>query len=243
MKSPKGFLITGASAGIGREIALALAIRQPCSHLYLVGRSNEALEETAQMVRLNTGCQATVAVLDLERITTGDATALAERMQRECEVIAGVVHNAGLFVFSDVAGGQHADVAQQVVGVNLLAPMLLDAALVPLMSREGRSALLYVNSTAGIEHRPGNEAYSGSKAGLLAYANALRESLRKHRISVINACPGPTWTRSWAGMDQHQSRMMAASGVGDELARQLVTAIEGGMVCEQINLRHVSGAI
>lgn len=241
MQSDGGFVITGASQGIGREIAMSLARRKPASHFFLVSRSEEALKKVEQDLHVIGAQRTTVVPMDFMQASEADFQELRREVVSKSGRIEGLIHNAGIFLKSQMGGP--CSVIEDTIIVNLVAPMMLTAAMAPQMAAQGGGTILFVNSTGGIEHTTGNEAYSASKAGLLAYANALRCSLRPSKVGVISVCPGPVWTRSWAGMEEFRDRMMAARGVGEEIVHQLLRSLTGQMVCEQIELRHVSGAI
>lgn len=176
-------LITGASGGIGSAIALALA--EQGSRLFLVGRDAGRLAEVAERAR------ATVFQADL----TDDAQVRATA-ERALELFGGVdilVHSIGLFRGGTIDTAPVEDLDAQ-FRVNVRVPYLLTQALLPsLTERQGQ--IVFINSSAG--HHPGNAgfgAYAASKHALRALADSLRSEVNRHGVRVLTAFPGRTAT-------------------------------------------------
>ena len=177
-------IVTGASRGIGRAIALALG---GCGmRLGLLARSQERLEEIADEVEA-LGGRALVAECDL-----GDLSALEVTARRLVERLGSVdllVNNAGVFHESAVVE-QELDDWERVLRINLTAPMLLCRLILPLMIAAGGGRIVNIASNSAVQGYAGQAAYSASKHGLLGLARCLALEARPHNIHVHTLCPG-----------------------------------------------------
>lgn len=177
-------IVTGASRGIGRAIALALG---GCGmRLGLLARSQERLEEVADEVEA-LGGRALVAECDL-----GDLSALEVTARRLVERLGSVdllVNNAGVFHESAVVE-QGLDDWERVLRINLTAPMLLCRLILPLMIAADGGRIVNIASSSAVQGYAGQAAYSASKHGLLGLARCLALEARPHNIHVHTLCPG-----------------------------------------------------
>jgi hypothetical protein len=178
-------VVTGASSGIGTEIARELAQRG--HRVVLVARSADRLQRLADDI----GDRAVVLPADL-----ADPAARAELPRRVADL--GVtpdilVNNAGLSTTGPVHG---ADVAAEVnmLEVDVVAVAELCTRFLPGMVERHRGALLNVASTAGFQPLPGQAGYAAAKAFVLSYTQALAGELRGTGVSVTALCPGPVAT-------------------------------------------------
>lgn len=170
-------LVTGASGGIGREIAAALA---PDFDLVLTGRDPDRLAELT-----NAFPGARGIVLDLERPGTFEAAVAG--LGR----LDALVHNAGVVELGRVGETPHGTWTHT-LAVNLVAPAELTRALL-LALRAARGHVVFVNSGAGLAASPGWGSYAASKFGLRALADALRAE-EAPRVRVTTVYPGRTAT-------------------------------------------------
>ncbi len=171
-------LLTGATGGLGRAIATALAGRG--AKLTLSARNAEALTELA-----------TELPGDGHRIAPADLAdpGAAERLAEEAGQIDVLVANAGLpgaGLLSDFTAEQVA----RALRVNLEAPMLLARALYPSMVERGSGHLLFVASLAGKAASPRSSIYNATKFGLRGFALGLRPDLAAHGVGVSLVSPG-----------------------------------------------------
>jgi short-subunit dehydrogenase len=181
-------IVTGASSGIGREIARQLAARgRP---VLAVARRLDRLEELAAEARANQG--ATIHTLQLDVTRPESAFALRDRA-RALGGAEWLVNDAGQMRVGPVSG---ADPAQQaaMVRLNCEAPVAICAAIVPDLVARKAGVVLNVASLAGMQPTPFFAAYGASKAFLITYTEALREELRGTGVSVTALCPGPVAT-------------------------------------------------
>jgi short-subunit dehydrogenase len=210
----KTALLSGATGGIGRAIAVALAGRG--ATLVLSSRKAEALEELAGSLR---GEGHRVAVSDL-----ADADA-PERLAAEAGSVDVLVANAGL-----PGSGRLEDFTPEELGrvlrVNLEAPIRLTHELLPAMQERGSGHLVYVSSLSGKAATPRSSLYSATKFGLRGFAFGLREDLIRRGVGVSVVSPG--FVRE-AGMF-HDSGAKAPPGFGTTtpkaVADAVLTAIE-----------------
>jgi short-subunit dehydrogenase len=179
-------LVTGASRGLGVEIARRLAQRG--LDLVLAARSGAELQAVAADLRAATG--RTVTVFEADMAHPAAIMDLAQRV----EALGGVdvlVNNAG--VESTLSFDRRTpDEISQTVAINLTAPMLLTRALLPGMLRRGRGHIVNISSVAGLLATPFNEPYSATKFGLVGFTRALRLTARSlgWPVSASAVCPG-----------------------------------------------------
>lgn len=182
---PKRILVTGASGGLGG--ALAQHYAGPGVQLLLWGRDEVRLAAVAKACEA-AGASALVRSLDLVNI--GSAV---EALSAECE--SGPIDLAILAAGSgDIrASGDkvegHALVAR-LGQVNFVAPAAMAAALAERMADRGTGSIVLIGSAAGFHALPFAAAYSGTKAGIACFAEALRLSVRKHGVNVTLISPG-----------------------------------------------------
>jgi short-subunit dehydrogenase len=176
--------ITGASSGLGRAMAREFA-RQGAK-VGVLARREERLRQLCDEVRAATGT-AEYAVADAADRTAVHAglKSLAERLG-PCDVL---VANAGVGAHN-TATDLNVPAAEQVIRTNLIAPMYAFEAVLPDMLRRRSGHLVGVSSMAAFKGLPTAAAYSASKAGLNAYLESIRITLRRKKIAVTTICPG-----------------------------------------------------
>jgi short-subunit dehydrogenase len=185
----KWALITGASSGIGADIARELGTRG--LHLLLVARRQERLDQLAAELRRDFGIQAETDSCDLQE--DGAAAALFERATARGREIEVLVNNAGFAVFGDFVE-QDLDRLRRMVRLNVLALTELTYFFGRAMAERGHGFILEVSSIAGVSPLPSYAAYGATKAFVLSLSGALAHELRGRDVSVTALLPGATWT-------------------------------------------------
>jgi uncharacterized protein len=182
-------LVTGASAGIGAELARELARRS--YNVVLVARRADRMRELAEELRLTHGIHADVEPCDLaDREARNDLVARLEAGERE---VVGVCNNAGLGTVAPlVEAGVERE--QQVVRLNVEALHHLTGAFLPRMVADGAGAILNVASTAAFQPLPGFATYAASKAFVQSFSEAVHAELGGTGVSVTCLYPGFTHT-------------------------------------------------
>jgi uncharacterized protein len=183
-------LITGASAGIGREFARQLAGR--ARSLVLVARREERLNELRDELR-NRNAQLGVhaRVVDLcDKSQVDDLIAWLDQNKIDIDLL---VNNAGLGDYGSFATSDP-ERNDRILQVNIVALTLLTRRLLPQIIARKRGAILNVSSSAGFLPIPGMAVYAASKAYVNSFSEALRAELRGTGITVTALCPGPVHT-------------------------------------------------
>jgi short-subunit dehydrogenase len=177
-------LVTGASGGIGREIARRLA--REGMDVVVSGRREDALAEAVEELR-RLGAKAEAVPADLGDL--GQIDPLIERSEAALGPIDLLVNNAGV----ESVGAFTAYSREQLsamVDVNLTAPMLLTHRVVPGMLERGRGHVVFISSLAGKVGPAYNEPYAATKAGLIGLNQSLRAEYSKAPIGFSVVCPG-----------------------------------------------------
>ena len=182
-------LITGASSGIGLELAKLFAADK--NNLVLVARSQDKLEALAEAVRREHGVDALVLPHDLTDPTAPQA--IFERLTSQGVVVDVVVNDAG---FGSVGSVADLPLERQLnmVQVNVVALMHLTRLFLPGMVERRRGGVLNVGSTAGFQPGPNMAVYYATKAFVLSFTEALAEELIGTGVSASCLAPGPTET-------------------------------------------------
>jgi len=183
-------LITGASAGIGREFARQLAAR--ARTLVLVARREQRLNELRDELR-NRNAQLQVHVRVVDLCEKSEIEELVRWLERNKIEIDFLINNAGLGDYGSIATSD-IERDDRILQVNIAALTFLTRQLVPPMLERKRGAILNVSSSAGFLPIPGMAVYAATKAYVNSFAEALRAELRASGISVTTLCPGPVHT-------------------------------------------------
>jgi short-subunit dehydrogenase len=211
---PKRILLTGASGGIGG--ALARRYAGPGVHLALWGRDVKRLAAVAEICRA-AGASADVRSLD---ITDLDVALGALTAEDEAGPIDLALFASGV---GDVrAAGDKVEDAQLVArlaAINFTAPATLAAALAGRMAERGRGRIVLIGSAAGFHALPFAAAYSGTKAGLARFAEALRLGVREHGVTVTLVSPGFVDTAAGREVPGPKSLMLAPDDLAARIAR------------------------
>jgi short-subunit dehydrogenase len=177
-------VVTGASSGIGAELARELARRG--HHVTLVARRRDRLEELARELG-----QATAQPADL-----ADPKSRAElvgTLRSSGRFVAGLCNNAGFGTFGRV-WELDADREREQVALNVVALQDLTLQWLPAMVSRGAGAILDVGSIAGAQPLPGNATYAATKAFVNSFSEALHEELKGTGVSCTLLTPGPVRT-------------------------------------------------
>jgi uncharacterized protein len=186
-------LVTGASGGIGLEIARVLA---PDHDLVLVARSAERLREIAAELG-----GARVLPVDL-----AEAGAVA-RIVSEVPSVDVLVNNAGVGDFAPFAEADP-EKLDLLIALNIGALTGLSRAYLPGMLSRGNGRILNVASTASFQPGPLMAVYYATKAYVLSLSEALSEETRGSGVTVTALCPGPTESGFQAGASMEESRLV-----------------------------------
>ena len=183
-------LITGASAGIGREFARQLAGR--ARSMILAARRDERLIELAQQMQR----EHPTLVVHIRKVDLGDLgelQAFLEWLDREKLEVDLLINNAGLGDSGPFAQSDP-DRNKEMTIVNVATLTLITRHLVPQMIAKHRGAILNVSSSAGFLPIPLSAVYAATKAYVTSVSEALRAELYGTGVSVCALCPGPVLT-------------------------------------------------
>jgi short-subunit dehydrogenase len=179
-------LITGASGGIGR--ALALRLGQAGARLALSGRSAERLEQTAEEVKKGgTEVHCIAADITLE----GDRRRLLDQAAERLGGLDVLVNNAGIASWAHFANSTE-EILRQIMEVNFFAPAELIRSAIPILVNGDEPAVVNVASMCGRKAMPAWSEYSASKYALCGLTEALRGELARFDIDILLIVPGLT---------------------------------------------------
>jgi uncharacterized protein len=222
----KTALVTGASAGIGRELARVLS--REVATLILVARRRERLDElAAELTQIRPALRVLVRPVDLlDRAAVG---ALFDALEAEGEAVDVLVNNAGFGDYGFLE--QRAwDKLEQMLELNVVSATMLLNRLLPKMVARGSGAVLNVGSVAGIVPSPGMSTYAASKAYLNHLSEGLRVDLAGTGVTVTVLCPGPVETefQEVAGSDRRPALPQIIHVDAVTCAEEAVRALKRG---------------
>ena len=178
-------LVTGASTGLGKVFAQALAARK--RNLVLVARSEDKLSTLAEQLRTSQGILAETLPLDLAAPVAGQRLAqqLAERNLR----IDLLINNAGFGVQGEF---RKLDLNRQLEMIQLHNTSVVELTylLLPAMIEERRGGIINISSMAGLQAIPYATLYSATKSFLTTFSLALEREVGRHGVKVVTVCPG-----------------------------------------------------
>ncbi|WP_169474877.1 MULTISPECIES: SDR family NAD(P)-dependent oxidoreductase [unclassified Novosphingobium] len=207
-------LVVGASGGLGSAIARRYA--SPGTYLSLWGRDLKCLETVASLCAAK-GAVTQVRSRDLMDIPAAVAAIVAEDAAMPFDIVV-FASGRGDIRAADDSVEQPALVAELAL-VNFAAPAALAAAVARAMAARGRGQIVLIGSAAGFHSLPFATAYSGTKAGLARFADALRLAMRSHGVGVTLVSPGFIDTAAGRQVPGPKPMLMAPDAVADRIAR------------------------
>lgn len=222
-------LVTGASRGIGRAIALHLATRR--LQLVLVARDEQALAELDREIQARGAPAALCATLDL---TDADAIAgLFKQVFSRFGRLDGLVNNAGV-LHEGLLGMIRAEDIDHVLAVNVKAPLMAMQYASRLMARTNKGSIVNLVSIMGVNGAAGLSLYSASKAALVGATRSAAKELAARGIRVNAVSPGFIDTDMTRGMPEetHAKRVasiaMGRAGTPEEVAELVAFLLSDG---------------
>jgi short-subunit dehydrogenase len=183
-------LVTGASSGIGREIARQLAARG--TNIVAVARDEERLQALAREVAEARG-DVEVEVLPADLSDPAELAKVEDRLAGGARPVDLLVNNAGFGTYGKFAELDR-DGEEREIRVNVLALVrLTHAALGPMLAR-GKGTVLNVSSVAGLQATPGNATYGATKAFVASFSEAVHGELAGTGVTLTAVLPGFTRT-------------------------------------------------
>jgi short-subunit dehydrogenase len=193
-------VIIGASSGIGRAIAIAIAGLG--SSVCLVGRDSARLESVAQAARA-TACSVLVHAADLT--IDSNINCLSQRLTQEFAAVDALVHCAGAYTTGSIEKTpvQQLDVLYR---TNVRLPYALTQALLPLLKiRQGQ--IVFINSSQGLQARANTGLFASTQHALKAMADSLRQEINAEGIRVLSVYPGRTATPRMKALYENEGRL------------------------------------
>lgn len=215
-------VVTGASSGIGRALAIELAARHPAASLLLVARRAALLTElVAELAGRHPALRCTPAAVDLT-----DRQGLHGHVS---DFLAGgvpdlVIANAGVSAGTATEESAGREAFRRIIDVNVVGLVDTLGPFVAPMRQAGRGTLVGIASVAGIRGLPGAAAYSASKAAAISYLESLRVELHGSGVRVVTLAPGYIRT-PMTDVNPYRMPFLMDAAV---FARHAVDAVEAG---------------
>ena len=229
--SASAALVTGASAGIGSEIAKLLAERGHT--LVLVARRKDRLTALADELSDQHGVRVETIAADLGKPTPRrKIPGRIEQLGLQVEIL---INNAGFATGGEPFHAADPELELEQVRVDVEAVVALTSAFLPGMVARGRGAILNVASTAGMQPMPYSAGYAAAKAYVLSFSEAIHQEVRGHGVTVTALAPGPVETDFWqiAGWETSSGKSFERAVPGTlispaQAARAGVEGLESG---------------
>lgn len=227
--------VTGASRGIGREVAKEFA-----SHGYKVcisARNKKELAKVAREIR-DLGGNVYVFPMDISRYHSFPR--VHKKIREEAGEVDILINNAGLTSFKPFIETENLAI-KKIIETNLIGPIFLIKEVLPYMVKKKKGSIINIISMVAKNTYKGSSVYTASKSGLLGFGNVIREELRTQRIKVINIIPGATETDIWhpAVKKKYGWRMMSPKSVAEAIVNAYQTSDD--LNVEEIIVRPLLG--
>ncbi len=214
--SQKNILISGASKGIGKAIAIAFA--KEGAALYLCARNEVSLYQTVAELQTQYPA-ATIKATPFDIAEKANVLAFGEWAQKEAAKygtgnIDILVNNAGIFtpgsIYNEAEG-----LLENLIATNLYSAYHLTRFIVPKMIEAKQGHIFNICSVASLGAYANGGSYSISKYALLGFSKNLREELKPYNIKVTAVSPGAVLSDSWGDFDNSERRIMEASDIAE----------------------------
>ncbi len=227
-------VITGASRGIGKEVARVFA--KQGNELFLCSRKADVLEQAMSELREEFP-QLRVEGKAFDLGVKAEAIAFGDWVKARAKEVDILVNNAGTFVPGNIS--EEPDGAlETMLNVNLYSAYHVTRSLLPMMMARRRGHIFTICSIAALDAYPNGGAYSISKFALLGFTKNLRKEMMPHNIKVTAIIPGAVYTDSWKGSVE-PSRIMEAGDIASLIYN--ASELSPQATVEQIVIRPQAG--
>ena len=222
-------LVTGASRGIGREIAHRLAALG--ASVAICGRNRAALEDSSKSLQ-TLGTPVFSHPTDVTRAE--QVSDLVSKTEAALGPISILVNNAGIGLFGPTHEKSEAD-WDLVMSSNLKSVFLVSRSVIPSLIRRGSGDIINISSLAGKNTFAGGGIYCASKWGLMGLSGCMMEDLRAHGIRVSVICPGSVATEFSGSKPKDPSKTLNPEDVAH--AVEAIVTQRAGSFLSEIHLR------
>lgn len=228
-------LITGASQGIGRSIAITFAssTQRP---LLLIARNKEKLEETRLLCEKAGASDVYIVSCDL----TDQESVESIHLPDELPSPGILINNAGSYLYKTLSETTDAEFRQQ-IDVNLFTAVNIVRRFLPDLQNLDRALIINICSVGALMGLPESGAYSSAKHALLGYTRSLREELKDTDIGVTAVNLGQTHSPSWSESDMSPDRLINPSDVASVLVT--LSQLSERTLVEEITLQPQHGRV
>jgi short-subunit dehydrogenase len=218
-------VVTGASSGLGREIARALAVREG-AHIIAAARRRDRLEELKAEIQAQ--CPSRVYVLPVDLGTPEGAQTLFREATSLGEVYA-LVNCAGLTFYGRTLDAPM-EKFEQIISVNLLSEMRASMLFLRYFLEQGRGAILTVTSVAAFLPAPFQNAYAATKHGMQAFMEGLAREYTGRGVAICTFVPGglATEMNTLSGLDRKFGKENRVNMDPARAARKALAAFKRG---------------
>lgn len=224
-------IITGATKGIGRAIAIAFA--KEGYHLAICSRTTADLDTfQADLLKINPKIDIFTMPVDVSK--KAEVLAFAEFVKSKWQTIDILVNNAGVYLPGEIVKAEDGNL-EMMMETNLYSAFYLTRAIAPMMQRAKNGHIFNMCSIASFMAYPNGGSYSISKFAMLGMSKVLREEMKPHGVRVTAIMPGATWSNSWAGFEAPEERLMKPEDVADTILS--VSKLSKQSVVEEIIIR------
>ena len=224
-------IITGATKGIGRAIALKFATEN--INLCICARNEDrlsALKEEIKKLYPRVRVQSKVCDVSIKK----EVESFAEFCLSEFDKIDILVNNAGYFLPGDVHTEEDG-LLEKMLNTNLMSAYHLSRKIIPQLKKQREGLIINISSVAGLKAYPQGGSYSISKFALTGFSQNLRGELKEDGIKVSTVYPGATFSASWDGSGVDEERIMEANDIAESVFA--ITKLSKKAVVEDIILR------
>lgn len=228
-------LITGASQGIGRSIAITFAATTTRS-LLLLARNEDKLLETKGLCEKAGASEVGILICD----ATDEARLDALQIPEDIPAPGIIVNNAGSYLYKKVSETSAAEYQQQ-IDLNLFTAVNVINRFLPVLKKFDRSLILNMCSVGSLQGLAESGAYSSAKHALLGYTRSLRDELKSTDIGVTAINLGQTHSPSWDESDMSPERLINPSDVSALIVQ--MTELSPRTLVEEITIQPQHGRV
>jgi len=230
-------VISGASKGIGRAIAIAFA-KKGHNIIACARNENNLIALKNELLAINPSIACHYFVADLSQ--KNQVKSFVSFILSNTNVIDVLVNNAGVFLLGNIYDEDDENL-EKMINTNLYSAYYLTKGLLPSMMSNKKGHIFNISSIAGANAYKNGSSYSISKFAMQGFTKSLRNEMKDFGIRVTGVLPGATLTDSWAGVDLPEERFIDPNDVAQTIVD--IYNLSDRTVVEEIVLRPQLGDI